>query len=699
MDRCYHLIWTLIALACLPIGTGAYGQTQITPGASGIKSSWKCLPNETIVAVRIPNGQAIYQALAKRTKLGATLLDTQRIDVLKQLLKQADPARFEQTTKELERFGFALEDIPKILSGETGFALVQAKRDAKAQSRYRKDPVSVGLFWINPNKDKAQKLIFAANSALMLLPAVMPNILRVDQVIAGQRVIRLSVPVMGRPGMPEIPDAIYQLPIAEQNALIGQLHLQYPVKQVDQIHWFVTSIGDRILVGATYPQNQAYAEQAYRGGKKPDFAKITGITEATRVFSEFLTAHRGADSTLAKNVLSQTGVSDALPKGLPVLDILASPNAWLRSMETTDPSMAVFYKAGGVDQFDSLVGRLSLDGSTLRLNLFGHTPKPKTGVLALVGNHPLSAETPDWLPKDVLAFQQYGLDLGPIYKTARHSIQTGGLPETAPLFEFAENLILTLGSDLPTFLSSVGTRHSHMIFLPQIEKAETTSATLKQVANPFEQPDPNAVPKAAAASTGKTTRKSFADKAAALADLRHAAVWKLENPKAVETVFYNYSEQNGALRKVQIDGFVGFRAEESGLADIFVGKGYLVIAMGDGVIEQVLGALTDPAKAKGLGDGQAYINARTLLKNRKNSAYIFADMNRMFSLLVSAFADPLTSQLRMSVGQSGTSIGELITKLLPQPKELQGVFGPTVGQLSVNENGVVFESVIELKAP
>jgi len=182
-------------------------------------------------------------------------------------------------------------------------------------------------------------------------------------------------------------------------------------------------------------------------------------------------------------------------------------------------------------------------------------------------------------------------------------------------------------------------------------------------------------------------------------DLRHAAVWKLENPKAVETVFYNFSEQNGALRKVEINGFVGFRAAESGLADVFIGKGYLVIAMGDGVIEQVLAALSEPAKAKGLGDRQAYIKARALLKNRKSSAHISADMNRMFSLLVSAFAEPLTSQLRMSVGQSGTSIGELVTKLLPQPEELQGVFGPTVGQLSVNEDGVVFESVIELKAP
>ena len=54
------------------------GSTFVGAGQQ-IPSSWDCLPEDTMLAVRIPNGQAFLQALRQNTKFGAVGLSEERL--------------------------------------------------------------------------------------------------------------------------------------------------------------------------------------------------------------------------------------------------------------------------------------------------------------------------------------------------------------------------------------------------------------------------------------------------------------------------------------------------------------------------------------------------------------------------------------------------------------------------------------------
>ncbi len=66
--------------------------------------------------------------------------------------------------------------------------------------------------------------------------------------------------------------------------------------EIDQTHVFIArALGDRILLGNTYPQSEAEVRELIGddADKKVDLAAITGAEEAKGIFARFLKAHSG----------------------------------------------------------------------------------------------------------------------------------------------------------------------------------------------------------------------------------------------------------------------------------------------------------------------------------------------------------------------------------------------------------------------
>ena len=64
---------------------------QLTCGSlasDATRPSSQCLPDETVLLARIPNGRAFFDALRQRTQLGAILLSDERFDRVMKVIRE-----------------------------------------------------------------------------------------------------------------------------------------------------------------------------------------------------------------------------------------------------------------------------------------------------------------------------------------------------------------------------------------------------------------------------------------------------------------------------------------------------------------------------------------------------------------------------------------------------------------------------------
>ena len=634
-----------------------------TPVEAADKPSWNCLPAETVVALRIPNGKMVFEALKNRTKAGNVLFNDERVNNLKELIKKADPQEWEQMEKELAKFNFTIDDFPAMYAGESGFALVMDKY----ADNNRTQPLLVGLMWVDPGEDLAGRAIKALERALAMAEDngdQKPK--RVDFEIGGQKVTHLAAAEMGTTPLPPFPKDFENMSPEEIQEFFrkrAEARKNAQVQQVDQTNIFLTQMGGKLLMAVTFPQNAQALAAANNNGGEVNFNKISGVEEATGIFARFLNSHKGGeDGTFVSKMLAQPGVQDALPSGLPMFEILADARPLLAMLNKEQPQVGKVLDGLGLDKVGALAMRFALDGNDLRSGMFINAPAPRTGILALMEENKLPAEIPAWVPNTAVDYTHMSMDLGKLYLKIKEVVIKEFGEQSKMMFNMVEaQMQAQVQSDLATVLSSIGAKHSIVSFTPKGNVAQVGPA------GPMPQIQ------------------------------RQAWVWNIQNEGVWNNMFtmINNVAQGGGAQKVQEQGFDGYRFGAPPMEiGLFKGKGFLVAAIGQGVSEEILSVLNNPPAGEGaMRNSPGYQRARQLLKPKDGISYQYVDMDRYSKSL----ARIMLTLVEGAMVDAPADVRPLLKKLIPSEKELEDLFGVGGSHMYMNDHGMVAQSAIEFK--
>jgi hypothetical protein len=156
--------------------------------------SWRLVPDETMLLMRIPGGSEFIDALRGQTKLGKLILSPERIEKLVDLRRQEGRQEGTQDAKGLISQALAQIDLKgddylQLLDGELGIALV-------AVPRAEHGPLLVGLGWLEPKGDLAERLVNAIQKSVEEQKDEEHPVRRIDLDLAGHTVTHLSIPVL-----------------------------------------------------------------------------------------------------------------------------------------------------------------------------------------------------------------------------------------------------------------------------------------------------------------------------------------------------------------------------------------------------------------------------------------------------------------------------------------------------------------------
>ena len=94
------------------------------------RPSHQCLPDETVVVVRVPEGLQFVEAFRNQTKLGQVLLSPHASRESVSLIREQAAEGLTKFTDSLAKYNLKIEDFPKLFDKEVGFAV-----DARAAPR------------------------------------------------------------------------------------------------------------------------------------------------------------------------------------------------------------------------------------------------------------------------------------------------------------------------------------------------------------------------------------------------------------------------------------------------------------------------------------------------------------------------------------------------------------------------------------
>ncbi len=659
--------------------------------AQEAEAAWNALPAETVVAGRIPNGQAIVDAMRQRTKLGAVLFKADRFQQALELIKKEQPEEWEEMNAAMVKYGFKPEDNAQLLVGQTAFALVMEQRQGD------EPPLMVGLAWVEPGEDLATRIMSAIDKAMLDQTAEGDRkITRVDYELAGHPVVQLTwgefEQVFG-PDAFDFPDNFDEMTDQQRQDYFEKKQKQReeaPVEMVDQGHLMMTREGGRVYFAMVFPQSQErVAALRGEGNAKVDFAAVTGIEQAKGVLARFLTAKdAGQAGGFLSRVMASPGLTDALPKGLALFEVLGDVTPALKLVEKSpDPEQAKkTIKVLGIESLSTMAMSMTLDGNFLRSGVYATLPSPRRGLMQLIDQAELTPDVPAWVPADVTQYTHFSFDMGKAYLMVKDLVIANFGEESAQGFAMAEGQAqMMLQVDIPTLLSSVGGKHTMVAYTPRMEKPKPMRFPGM---DPEDMEDVEMPPQPVK---------------------RQAWVWQLTNADVwtkLMTVIGGFAQgSEGALTAVEEQGFNGFRMKDEFTGTqggVFLGKGYLVFTSGPDVVENILASLNSaPEGDKALANSAIAARARQILPPRPGILYQIADMNKLAKFMFDTFTTGMDFAMDQApVGDSDpTAMIEGLKKLMPTAEEIEDVMGVSVGHAFVTDQGVVSVGVMELPAP
>ncbi len=643
-----------------------------------VRSSWECLPDETIAAFRVPNGDAFFTALRTQTQIGTVLFQEQRLQAVLDFFKENNPDGWGELHEALGRQGLELSDYGQLVGNDFGYAMV-------VEPRADREPLQIGLAWFSPGEELAAKFYNALGDMIEHQEESDNPTTRVDIRLADCDVMHLTVPELGMDW-----EAIYGPEPDWDNMDEQQLQAWFEAQEkrreeakpmvVDYKHMMIARVGGRLLVAHTNPQSQQQVLELKRENRPIDIAELTGVEPLTGTFARFIDAHSNGGTEFAARIMATRGLNAALPAGEPGAEVVVDVPRILTMMREEEPESLAVFEQIGLANMGPIVGRLTLEGGALRLTAVASIPTPRTGFPELLEASQRSAEPPAWVSVDVLEYSHLSLPLDKVFAKIRE-IVLASQPEAAMIFQMIEMQVNeTTQSDIMTLLAGLGDQLGYLRFVPKAVDAEA-----------FEKIDEWDVMEP---------------------EDRYAVVWQLQNEevwrKAVDTMM----TAAGAPPATEEQGFTSYRAPEgAGAGGVFIGRGYMVVANGENVAEETLAMLRNPPTGNGaLRNSERYQRSAQLIPQRSAIAYVVTDMRRHMSAMGAVLKAGIFDEIiyggmfdgpdgELVNGLTPGELGAAMEKLLPSAEESENFFGVSVSQLYFSDAGLIFESVIEVPPP
>jgi hypothetical protein len=623
--------------------------------ADEMKPSWACVPEDAVALVRVPGGQAYADALRTQTRLGGFLLDAERLQRFVEAIGEEGREKYDEFVQKLGKYGLKLSDAGNLFAGEAGYSLLLVgEGDAR---------VPVGLAWLEPEGDLAERLLAALEKLIEDQPAEENAVRRVDLELAGRSVIQLSEPVIRvKGGADEDAAGKNDDDRAAGPDALGRV-------MVGHFHVLIARLGSRLVLAHDWGPTTAEVKKRLKVDNPAEESEAAALEEVHALFARFLAAHDEADTSPKLRLAETPGLSAALPAGVPLLEILADPRPLVKLADTPD-GQRVFgvLKALAIDQIGPLAYRVALDHSVMRSGMFLSAPAPRTGILTLLDQPPLRPQPPAWVPADIVSFGQVSFDLGKAYSRLRELLLAELGAQIRPGLELVENQFQQfLQTDVPSALSSLGTEHSAINFMPEKEQQKPADRKSSSV-------------------------MGFSD--------RTGLVWQVKD-EALWTRILQLGAASGGMSMVEEQGFNGLRIQHGEIdMAVFLGRGYLVVGTGPGVVEPILSALRNPpAGESSLAASPLFARASELLPPEPCLSYSWSDTNRYLKVAHSVIASSTSVITDSSSAPAELKrLARALESFMPSEEELDGVFGVSVTQTVVTDHGLVNRSALELPA-
>lgn len=638
--------------------TTAWGPPAWGQGTS--HSSWNCVPEQAVFAIRIPDGSDCIDALREQTKLGAVFFNDKRLEQFKTFLRNKDPDAWDDAVEEMGEYGFSPADFPAMLAGETGFALllVEDEDEETAMPRF------LGLTWVEPGEDMARRVIDAITKGIEEQNEEEESVIREDFELAGQSVMHLKMPVVEYDEVDfdfEWPDNFDEMTDEQRQEMMEEWQRrgeESVVETVNYINLLIARRDSRLLILNTFDPVE-------------DEQSAVEVEHITGVFSRFIAAHEAnaEDGGFVQAISSAPGVDEALPQqGLPLVELFADVSG-LIALADMDPGAQQIIDAIGLASMNVIALRTNLDEAIAELGLFVSAPAPRSGILQLLDQPELQPIPPAWVPADVVSYSHLSYDLGKAYAIVKDLILKAVGDEAAMGFQMMEGTVWAqTQTELGSLLSSLG--HQHMLL-----SYESTM--------PAFQGQPGVDVK--------------------IPSQRLALVWQLKDEAVWTRVFaaINQFAETGAapFEATEEQGFSGWRIPQSPIdVGLFLGKGFLVFAMGGGVTETTLSAISHPPEGQdALRGSDVQTEAADLLELQPGLAYQITDGNRHMQSTVQLMK--MIDGMSMDMPEEQVIMFDMFRALLPDEEEMDGVLGVSAGYTVVNDHGLVSKAKANLPAP
>ena len=660
--------------------------------ADAARPTIECLPEETVLMLRVPNGQKLMDEMRAQTKLGRVFLSKERIDNAFKQIKEKKPADYAKVEADLAKYGLKIEDLREIFTGDSGMAISAVAPAAKGAK-----PVAYGYFWVEPQGDTGKKFYAALQKAIEQDKGENKPV-RTDIKIEGVDVMKLTTPTFRTEAAAmEVPENFDKLTDDEREKWANDQAAKRanPKKiKTGETTSFVTLLGNRIIAMSAMPDNSP--------GAKP-----VGAEQVQGLFGAFLKSHlaSGKPAGFVARMNQTPGLQEALPTGTVAFDGYFDPAVFIKIAATAedpgkDPKKVI--EALGLDTLGPLAFRSALAGTLVKSNFYVSTPGPRKGIVTLLDQPELAPEPQNWAASSLASYIHWSFDLAKAYKLAKDiTIQLQG-PEAEGNFQMIEaQSTQMLKADVATVLASLGVQHSVGLYTPELPpkpKARADAASKAHLAatglpvKPFEG-------EAVAADEGDGDESPMKNQQP------FAAVWNLTNQAIwtqVITALTPFAAQpGGPVVPANEQGFTGFRSAPTAPTEgaLLTGKNLLIFALGPKVAEQTLSSINTPPQGEAsLKQGKAFAKAKTLVKLRPGIFFALAGNEKTGDQFVDAILTALEGALHNNPGvdkSDADTILEFYKAILPKADELKGAFGVGISQGYNTPKGMLLESVSE----
>jgi hypothetical protein len=629
--------------------------------AADVRPSWECLPADTVFMVRMPGLAEFWKMIQTRTKFGAVALSPKRLEGLWQAIVsiQDDEGEWslDQYEESLRKYGLEANDLLKVLDAEMGGGVVLRSRDEQ-------EPLAMMLAWVEPGDEAAAKLLAAIRQRLEESADEEHAPKRTDIELAGHEVTMVTEPVVeidfdiDMPEEGEFDDAAIE-------ALAERIK-DAKAKKTGERYTFLTVMGGRLVVGAGLT---TFADP------EGDAAEAAGVEELRRIFATFLEAHSGAGEPALAAVYREPAIAAATLPGMPLVEMVVVPKVLVSMMSAEsaldEATVQARLATVGVDDIGSMVLRQNFDDGRWRATMAMTLPTPRHGFLEILDQPCDASEVPAFVTREVAEFAQLSLDLGAAYKSVRQLLlaQAEG-EQVANMFSVADMQSQAwLGVDVATVLSGLGSRHWFLTFPPQVAEV---------------------LAKARAADENGEEASPIAD--------RLAAVWQVADEGPYVKLIGRLAQLAGGGQLEEEQGFKGVRIP--GGAAFYVGRGHVVMAVGEGVLEKTLAAIrTPPQGDTSLRESDVPKRAAELLPARPARGYGVSDATKTGGSL--GMLRDLAAAMEPDDIDDDAMRGVFVAfkELLPSAREMEGMFGIGATLIRMTDDGLLYETAWEMPAP